>query len=393
MGVVSTRAAEAGASFADVREFFFSSRYGQKRTDPTICDFTFGNPHEFPLPGLVEAIQRRSVPQNKDWYAYKTSEEEPRAFLAESLSAELGLPFEPDDVAMTSGAFGAIAVAFGVLLNPGDEVVIPVPGWFAYESMLYQAGAVPVEARLKSESFDLDLEAIDSAIGPNTRMVVVNSPHNPTGRVYSRAELQDLAELLERASARIGRRVFLLSDEPYRRIRFDGISFTSPASVYPWTLIDYSYGKVLLAPGQRLGYLAVSPLMPSEERIELRDSLYTTQMALGWAFPSALMQHAVPDLETLSIDMEALTRRRARLCDSLSAWGYGLRAPQGTFYVFARAPGGDAGALFDSLADRNVFVIPGSLLKTPDYFRISLTANDDMIERGLPAFRAAAGAG
>jgi len=390
MGILSNRAADAAACFASVQEFFLGERYGARRGDPDICDFTFGNPHEFPLPGLVEAIRQRSIPQDKNWFAYKSSEDEPRAFLSERLSAELGLAFEPEDIAMTAGAFGAIALAFGLLLDAGDEVVIPLPGWFCYESMLRLAGAVPVEVPLDTRTFDLDLAAMESAIGPRTRMVVVNSPHNPTGRIYTRERLLALSELLERSSARFGRRIFLLSDEPYRRIRFDGTPYVSPASVYPWSLIDYSYGKVLLAPGQRLGYLALSPLMPDNDRIVLRDTLFTTQMALGWTFPNAVMQYTVPDLEDLSIDIDALTRRRDLFCEVLGSSGYSLIRPQGTFYLFARAPGGDSDAFFDFLAQRDVFVMPGSILKMPQFFRLCLTANDDMVNRSLPAFREAA---
>ena len=125
MGIISDRAAAAGACFANVREFFFSSRYGVRRGDPGICDFTFGNPQELPLPGLVDTIQRHAVPLNKNWYAYKTSEDEPRAFIAERLGAELGIAFAPEDIALTAGAFGAISLAFGLLLAPGDEEVIP----------------------------------------------------------------------------------------------------------------------------------------------------------------------------------------------------------------------------------------------------------------------------
>ena len=216
-------------------------------------------------------------------------------------------------------------------------------------------------------------------------MVVVNSPHNPTGRIYPRADLERLADLLERASTRIGRRIFLLSDEPYRRIRFDDAPFVSPAAVYPWTLIDYSYGKVLLAPGQRLGYLAISPLMPQAERTALREALFTTQMALGWTFPDAVMQYAVPDLEDLGIDRTALTARRDRMVDALTQWGYQLVRPEGTFYLFGRAPGGDGEAFFNALADRDVFVMPGRILETPSHFRVCLTANDAMVERSLPA--------
>src|SRR3546814_7883895 len=129
------------------------------------------------------------------------------------------------------------ALAFRLLLTPGDEVLIPLPGWFCYGSMLAAEGVKAVQVPLDPVCFDLDLAAIEAAITPRTRIVVVNSPHNPTGRIYPRAQLEALADLLERASARSGRRIFLLSDEPYRRIRFDGLPFVSPAAVYPWTQI------------------------------------------------------------------------------------------------------------------------------------------------------------
>lgn len=388
--VVSDRVLAAAASLAPVQDFYFNSRYADRPGAPGVCDFTFGNPQEFPLPGLVQALHKHADPQTKDWYAYKTNEAEARGFLADSLSRELGVPFEAEDIAMTPGAFGAIALAFRLLLSAGDEVLIPLPGWFCYGSMLAAENVKAVQVPLDPANFDLDLAAIEAAIGPRTRMVVVNSPHNPTGRVYPRAQLEALAELLERASARIGRRIFLLSDEPYRRIRFDSIPFVSPAAVYPWTLIDYSYGKVMLAPGQRIGYLALSPLMPTAERRAIADNFFGAQCSLGWAFASALMQHAVPDLEALTIDMAALTRRRDRMVDALTQWGYEVIRPEGTFYLFGRAPGGDSDALFDALADRDVFVMPGRVLSTPEHFRVCLTATDEMIERALPAFRDAA---
>ncbi len=385
--VVSDSSRAAHASMAAVQAFFFDSRYGQRRGDAGICDFTFGNPQEFPLPGLVQALQRNAEPKNHAWFAYKASEVEPREFLAASLSKELGLDFEPDDFAMTGGAFGAITLAFRLLLAAGDEVITPLPGWFCYGATLSAVEAREVRAPLHPETFDLDLDAIEAVITPRTRIVVVNSPHNPTGRIYPRAQLEALAGLLDRASARLGRRIFLLSDEPYRRLRFDGRGFVSPAAVYPWSLIDYSYGKVLLAPGQRLGYLAVSPLMPRAEREALREAFFITQVSLGWAFASALMQHAVPDLENLTIDIAALTRRRDRMCGALSQWGYDMIEPEGTFYLFGRVPGGDGERFFDLLADRDVFIMPGSVLQTPQHFRICLTATDDMVERALPAFR------
>jgi aspartate aminotransferase len=388
---VSSRIKAADAAFAPVKHFYFESRYAERRLEEGINDFTFGNPHELPLLGVVKAIRDRAIPHDKNWYAYKTSEEEPQAFLAEHAGRELGLDFEPRDIALTTGAFAAIMVAIHQTLDAGDEAIFSEPAWFCYESMLAAAQAVPRKVPLKRPNFDLDLAAIDAAIGPKTRLVIVNSPHNPTGRIYSRSALEELAELLERASARIGHRIYLLSDEPYRRLRFDDLGFDSPATVYPWTLISYSYGKVLLSPGQRLGYLAISPLMPSEDRDSFRESLVSAQMALGWCFPNAIMQYSVPDLETLSIDQLGLTRRRSMLMDAFNQAGYAFLKPEGTFYLWSKWPDGDPDAHWNALADRNVFVMPGSIMNQPDYFRISLTASDRMVERALPAFQEIAG--
>lgn len=390
---VSTRIAAADAAFDAVKQFYFSSRYGERRLEPGISDFTFGNPHEMPLPGIVSAIRQRAEPRDKNWFAYKTSEEEPQAFLAKSIGRELGLTFEPEDIALTAGAFAAINVAFHLVLNAGDEAIFSEPAWFCYEPMLLAADAVPRKIALKGTDFDLDLAAIDAAIGPRTRLVIVNTPHNPTGRIYSRDTLRELSELLERASARIGHRIYLLSDEPYRRLRFDGRGFDSAAAIYPWTLISYSYGKVLLAPGQRLGYLALSPLMPIEDRQPLRDSMFTAQMSLGWCFPNAVMQYAVSDLETLSIDQAGLARRRDSLMNCFQQAGYETLLPEGTFYLWSKWPEGDRELLWNKLADSDIFVLPGSIMNAPDYFRISLTASDEMVERALPVFEELAQAG
>jgi aspartate aminotransferase len=381
--IVSHRAAAADRAFDAVKRFYFSSRYAERRGDPDIADFTFGNPHEMPLEPLVAAIREGALPLDENWFAYKTSEEVPQAFLADVVGKELSLPLEPPDVALTPGAFGAISVAFRMLLDAGDEVIFNEPGWFCYEPMLLAADAVPRPVALRPPRFDLDLEAIEASINPRTRLVIVNTPHNPTGRIYGRDELAGLAGLLEGASRRIGRPIFLLSDEPYRRIRFDDRAFISPAAVYPWTLVSYSYGKVLLAPGQRIGYLAVSPLMPASDRQELRDAMFATQMALGWCFPNAVMQYAVPHLERLSIDVAALARRRDALTEALGKAGHAVLPPEGTFYLWGRWAG-DPARQWEALAERGVFVMPGTLMKTPGYFRISLTASDEMVARALP---------
>jgi aspartate aminotransferase len=386
MSSISARMIATDAAFEVVKSFFLNSRYAERRLESGICDFTFGNPHEMPLEGIVNAIRERAIPHDKNWFAYKTSEQDPQAFLAERLSRELDLTFEPGDIALTTGAFAAIMVAFRLVVDAGDEVIYSEPAWFCYEPMLLAGNAVPRKVNLQPPTFDLDLAAVEAAIGPKTRLVIVNTPHNPTGRIYSRASLEVLADLLERASSRIGHRIFLLSDEPYRQLRFDGRGFTSPAALYPWTLISYSFGKVLLAPGQRLGYLALSPLMPTADRHALRSVMFSAQMALGWCFPNAVMQYAVPDLDKLSIDQVALTRRRDWFMAALSSAGYSVLVPEGTFYLWSKWTDNDPQRQWNGLADRDVFVLPGNMMNAPSYFRISLTASDEMVERALPAF-------
>lgn len=383
---LSKRIHAADAAFASVRDLYLRGRYAQARFDPDVCDFTFGNPHEMPLEGLVSAIRKHAIPRDENWFAYKSSEEEPQAFVAESVATELQLPFEPADIALTAGAFAAISVVFRLVLDAGDEAVFSEPAWFCYEPTLLAADNVPVKVKLMGPRFDLDLAAIDASIGPRTRLVIVNTPHNPTGRIYDERALRELADLLERASKRVGHRVYLLSDEPYRRLRFDGRGFVSPAAIYPWTFISYSYGKVLLAPGQRLGYLAMSPLMPQPERRQFQEALFSAQMSMAWCFPNAIMQYSIPELESLSIDAAALTRRRDRFMAALGAAGYDALQPEGTFYLWSRWPQGDPERLWNVLADRNVFVLPGSVMASPDWFRISLTASDAMVERALPYF-------
>ena len=379
---MSARATQAKAAVDTVTTYL--ARMQALVDEPDALDLTFGNPREMALPGLPAAMRAQLEPRSVDWFAYKTSERSAQEVVAAGLRGELGLEFEPDDIAMTQGAFGAISLAFALLADAGDEVVIPDPGWFCYAPMLHAANLVPVPAPLDPTTFDLDIDAIARAITPRTRIVVVNSPANPTGRVYPKSAWEALAGVLEDASRTHGGRIWLLSDEPYRRIRFDGVEFASPAASYPWTVIDYSYGKVLLAPGQRLGYLALSPLVPPAERDELRAAFMPLGLAIGWGFPDAVMQYSVPALETLSLDMVELTRKRDRLHGALADAGLEITRPEGTFYLWGKAPGGDARAFCDALEERGVYVMPGTLFGQPHHFRISLTATMPMIDRALP---------
>ena len=359
------------------------------RMHPDVCDFAFGNPQELPLPEFSAAIQRYAEPKSKDWFAYKRSEPEPRSVVAKALREWRGMAFEPEDIALTPGAFGALATAFRAFVDPGDEVVFSLPPWFLYEPMLLAADAVPVKVRVRADDHDLDLDAIGSALGPRTRAVIVNTPNNPTGRIYPQRTLAALADLLTDASQRWGRTIWLISDEPYARLVFSDAEFRSPSEFYPYTLISYSYGKVLLTPGQRIGWLALSPSIP--DRAPLRKVIERTQISGGWLFPNAVMQYAVGDLEQMSIDLAGLEAKRDRLTGELRAAGYHLRPPEGTFYLWVRSPVPDDVMFSRNLADHKILVLPGTTCEAPGYFRISLTATDDMIDRALPALVAASG--
>jgi aspartate aminotransferase len=359
---------------------------GQRQL-PKVSDLVLGNPQEMPLPGFVDAIRRHAVPQDKDWFAYKWSEPAAQDVVAKALREWRGLPFEPEDIALTTGAFGALEAAFRAFLDPGDEVVFSLPPWFIYEAMLLCADAVPVKVRVRPEDNDLDLDAIASAIGPRTRAVIVNTPNNPTGRIYPPGTLAALADLLTAASQRWGKPIWLISDEPYSRLVFSDAEFHSPSEFYTYTLISYSYGKILLTPGERIGWLALSPSIP--DRQPLREAIELSQIAAGWLFPNAVLQYAIDDLERLSIDLADLETKRYRLASELTVAGYDLRVPEGTFYLWVRSPDADDVAFCRRLADQNVLVLPGTVCEVPGYFRISLTASNDMIDRALPALRVA----
>jgi aspartate aminotransferase len=366
---------------------FYGGPFAQLNLEPDVSNFAVGNPQEMPLPGYVDALQRHVIPQDKDWFAYKISEPASQRTVAETLTRRTGMAWDPADVAMTNGGFGALAVAMRTLVEPGDEVVFLSPPWFFYEMLILAAGGEPIRVRLEPPAFDLDVDRVVAAISPRTRAVLVNSPHNPSGRIYAPETLQALASALTDASERIGHPVWIISDEPYNRIVFDGRDAHSPAEVYPHTLITYSYGKTLLAPGQRIGFATVPPTLP--ERAEIRDELFIQQLASGFAFPNALLQHALADLERLSIDIGALQRRRDRLVPALRELGYDATMPEGTFYTMARSPIEDDRSFSDTLARHRVLVLPGAIVEVPGWFRISLTASDDMVEAAIPRFAAA----
>ncbi len=377
----------AQESLAPLLDFFVNSPYRTAREDPDACDFAFGNPQEMPLPGFTNALLQWTPPLHKDWFAYKDNEPTGQNAVAESLKQRLGTAFEPEDIALTNGAFAGLLVVCKAITEPGDEVIFNMPGWFFYESIIGQTGGVPVCVRTRPDSFDLDLDAIEAAITPRTRAVIVNSPNNPSGRIYTPQTLQRLSEIMTTASARYGRTIYLISDEAYSQIVFPAAHFASPTTYYPNSFLVYTFGKVLLTPGQRIGYIALPPTMADRET--MREALFVTQTTMGWAFPNAVLQYALPQLTGLSIDLAALRARIDRMGAALTEMGYEVMMPEGTFYMNFVAPGDDDTAFSNLLMEEGVFCLPGRVMQMAGYIRLSMTANDDMVERSLPRFRRA----
>ena len=378
------RIREALGSFAG---FGTDPELYRKLRRPEACDFVFGNPHEVASDAYVEAVIGGARPTGPNHYAYTMRDGDAIRAVTAGLRERFGVPFDEADVSLTNGNFTGLSMLLLTVVEPGEEVIFVSPPWFFYEALIVGAGATPVRVLADRPTFDLDVDAISAAITPRTRAIIVNSPNNPTGRIYPTETLDALAGVLTDASERHGAPIWLLSDEAYHRIVFDDREFVSPATRYPRSFLIYTYGKTHLAPGSRLGFVAMPPDLP--EREALRDDLLLAQISVGWSFPASMLQHALPALESVSIDVAVLQKRRDRIVGALRTQGYEPIEPEGTFYVLVPSPEPDDRAFWDRLAARDVYVLPGSTFEMPGWFRISLTANDDMVERAIPGFAAA----
>lgn len=369
--------------------FFYDSGYAHRDpADPENCDFVAGNPQEMVLPEFVESLQRWTVPQDKDWYAYKFNEPYAQEAAAAGLRERRGVPFEAEDVLVTDGAFAGLNLCIRTVTDPDDEVIFLTPPWFFYEAIILGGDARPVRVGVDYRTWDLDIDAIGRAITERTSAIIVNSPNNPSGKIYPPDTLRALGQVLSEASDRIDRPIYLISDEAYSRIVFDDRAYPSPTEFYPYSFLVYTYAKQLLNPGQRCGYIALPPTMPDRE--PMRDALKLAQLTYGGhATPNNVLQRAMADLEHMSVDVKALQRRRDRMVEALGSFGYDLHSPEGTFYLLPTSPDPDDVAFVERLAQDRVFVLPGAVVEMPGRFRISITGNDDMVERSLPIFERA----
>lgn len=361
------------------------AQHGEDR----VFDLSLGNPVVEPPEQFNQELRRLAENPVKGMHRYMPNAGYPetREAVADSLKAETGLAFSRNDIVMSCGAAGAANTVLRTILNPGDEVIILSPYFGEYIYYIDNHNGVPV-AVPTTPDFQLDLAAIDAAITPRTRGIIINSPNNPSGVVYSQEHVRGLAELLDRRQTQLGTEIFIISDEPYRRLIYDGAAYPQVFPHYRNTLVVNSHAKDLGLPGERIGHIAVHPDYPGKE--ELVDGLIFCTRTLGFVNAPALMQHVVRALQGVSVDVADYQRKRDYLYSGLTELGYSLVKPQGAFYLFPRSPIEDDTAFVEALQEWNVLTVPGRGFGTPGHFRISYCVEDRVLEGAMEGFAGAA---
>ena len=354
-----------------------------------VFDLSLGNPIVEPPEQFRQELVRlaQSTAPGMHRYMPNAGYPETRQAVAETLAQETGLPFSLNQVVMACGAAGAANVVLRTILNPGDEVIILAPYFVEYVYYIDNHNGVPVIVST-DQDFQLDLPAIEAAITSKTRGIIVNSPNNPSGAVYSGEQLEALAQLLRRKQEEYGSEIFLISDEPYRRLLYDDLVYPQVFPHYENTIVVNSHAKDLGLPGERIGYIAVHPAYPQRE--ELVDGLIFCTRTLGFVNAPALMQHVIRSLQGISVDVADYQRKRDYLYTQLTEMGYSVVKPQGAFYLFPKSLLEDDGAFVDALQEWNVLTVPGKGFGTPGYFRISYCVEDWVLEGAMKGFAAAA---
>lgn len=364
------------------RMFEAGAALKQQHGEEAVCDFSLGNP-DLPAPasvgkGLKELLKKAEEPFA---FGYMPNAGFPwaREQLARHLTEEQGVPLGGDDVVLTCGAAGALNVIFKAILEPGDEVLAIAPYFVEYGAYAGNHGGTLKAAASNPNDFSLDFAALESAVGPKTRAVIINTPNNPTGQVYSKEELSTLAALLTRKSRDNGRPIFLLADEPYRFLAFDGVQVPSALALYPYALLASSFSKNLSLAGERVGYVAVSPNLA--EREELVAGLILANRILGFVNPPVIGQYVMASALGSQVDVGVYAARRDAMAEVLTRAGYDFFTPKGAFYFFPKAPGGDDVAFVNRLLEERILAVPGSGFAGPGHFRLTFCVGEEIIRR------------
>lgn len=377
----------AGSSF--IRKMFetgamLKAEYG----NDNVYDFSLGNPDMPPVEDFSRIITRimgENIP-GKHGYMPNAGYPFARNAVAGQVGKEHETALNENDIIMTCGAGGGMNAVLKSILNPGDRVLVSAPCFMEYKFYADNHGG-SLDIVQPHEDLSLDASAFEAAIDSDVAAVIINSPNNPSGKIYSSENLQQLCAVLERASEKFGRSIYLLCDEPYRKIVFDGRKVPAVFPLYRNTIAISSYSKDLSVPGERIGYAAVNPA--ADDYNNLINAIILCNRILGYVNAPALMQRVVAELQGRSVDIGEYTRKRDILCNGLAEIGYEFEKPAGTFYLFPKAPGGDDMKIVELLQKERVLVVPGRGFAMPGYFRIVFCVDDSVIINSMAGFKRA----
>jgi len=374
----------AGSSF--IRKMFEEgARLKAEFGVENVFDFSLGNPN-VPPPEKFNEILRETVNTcGLDDHCYMPNTGYPMVCgsVAEYLAKEQQAPVTEKEILMTCGASGALNVVLKAILDPDDEVLTPIPCFVEYKFYADNHGGV-LKTVATTPDFELDPDAILAAITQKTKAFLINSPNNPSGQIYSEESLKILGEILTEKGREFNRTIYLISDEPYRKIVYDDVKVPSIFTSYKDSIIGTSYSKDISIPGERIGFIAVNPA--ATYRVDLLSAMTVGNRILGYVNAPALMQRVVACMQGMSVDISEYARKRDMLCDGLAGLGYQFIKPAGTFYLFPKSPIPDDVEFVNALKEERILVVPGSGFNGPGYFRIAFCVADDTIKNSMPGF-------
>ncbi|MDH3349065.1 MAG: pyridoxal phosphate-dependent aminotransferase [Desulfobulbaceae bacterium] len=352
-----------------------------------VFDFSLGNPDLPPPPRFGEILQELAGDDKPGQHAYMPNGGYPyvRQSLAAKLGAEQNVDLTQGDVLMTCGAAGGLNIVMKSLLDPGDEVIILAPYFVEYNFYVDNHGGV-TKTVATDEEFNLDLKAIEAAINEKTKAVLINSPNNPTGQVYSQESIEKLGMLLDAAGEKFCTTIYLISDEPYRKIIFDDLVVPSIMTATNNSIVVSSYSKDLSLPGERIGFVAVHPEIL--DKGAMINALTLANRILGFVNAPALMQRVVERLQDQSVDTTIYARRRELFCKILDEAGFEYIKPKGAFYIFPKSPIDDV-KFCSLLQEEKILAVPGRGFGSPGYIRLAFCVDDSVISGAADGFKRA----
>jgi aspartate aminotransferase len=372
------------------RMFEEGERLRQEFGAENVHDFTLGNPDVEPPAAFQNellALAQNPLP-GMHRYMNNAGYAETRTAVAAKLTKDSGLNVGPEHVVMTCGAGGALNVVLKTILNPDEEVIILAPYFVEYKFYIDNHGGVPVEVWTDHATFQLDIDAIQRALTPRTRAIIICSPNNPTGVIYPKESLRQLGELLKDIHTRNGHRIYVISDEPYARIAYDGKHVPNIFPLVESSIIVTSHSKDLALPGERIGYLAANPAMDTV--MQFMEGAVFSNRVLGFVNAPALMQRLVAKLQDESVDIAEYQAKRDLLVTELTAMGFSMVKPDGAFYLFPKSPVADDVEFVKLAQKHRILLVPGAGFGAPGFFRIAYCVDKGIIERSLPAWSALA---